>query len=226
MIALVPAVAPNASPAGILRLPNVSRYRPRVPSTALARWRAERAARLDELLAAHATVGGAGPGRRWWTEQLNRSLVLLLAAEFQGFARELHELGASTFASWAAAGNAALGRVIEARLTEGRQLDRGNAQPGSLGSDFGRLGMDLWPAMAVRNAATACRQVHLDTLNEARNAIAHADEARLTALRGEGSALTLRTFWRWRRSLNGLAGTLDVEVASHLSRLFGRRAPW
>jgi len=197
-----------------------------VPSTALARWRTIRAARLDELLAAHATVRGTGRGRKWRTEQLNRSLVLLLAAEFQGFARELRELGTSTFASWAAAGNAALERVIEARLTEDRQIDRGNAQPGSLGSDFGRLGIDLWPAMAARDVATAGRQVHLDRLNKARNAIAHADEAKLTALRGEDSALTLATFWRWRRSLNALAGTLDAEVAAHLGRLFGRKTPW
>lgn len=108
---------------------------------------------IDELLAAHATVGGTGRGRRWRTAQLNRSLVLVLAAEFQGFARELHDAAVQTFARWSAGGNEALERVLEVRLTEGRQLDRGNAQPGSLGSDYGRLRPTRDDPLAVADAA-------------------------------------------------------------------------
>jgi hypothetical protein len=54
------------------------------------------------------TVNLAGVG------QLNRALVLLLAAEFQGFGRELHDLASPTFSRWAALGNASLGQVIDA----------------------------------------------------------------------------------------------------------------
>lgn len=186
-------------------------------SSALTSWREERSDRLDELLDAHARVGGDGRGRRWRTSQLNRSLMLLLAAEFQGFARELHEDGSTTFALWAAGGNEPLERVIKARLTDGRQLDRGNAHPGSLGSDFGRLGMSLWPGMAARAPGTGSRQADLGNLNEARNAIAHADETKLLALRAAGYAPTLATFKRTRRSLDELAGTLDSAVAAYLS---------
>src|SRR5207253_149850 len=33
--------------------------------------------------------------------------------------------------------------IVRAEFTLNRQLDRGNAQPGSIGSDFGRLGVDF-----------------------------------------------------------------------------------
>jgi hypothetical protein len=193
-------------------------------STALTSWRSERAARLDELLGTHPAVGGQGRGRS--TSQLNRALVLLLAAEVQGFARDLHELGSTTFACWAAAGNRALELVIKPRLTESRQLDHGNAHPGSLGADFGRLGMKLWPILATRDPAAPRRQADLQALNEARNAIAHANETQLADLRLKGSPITLSAFRSWRRSMDGLAGSLDAEVAAHLGQLFRRSPPW
>ena len=197
-----------------------------VSSAALMTWQGERSRRIDEFLDAHTLVGGQGPGRRWRTSQLNRALVMLLATELQGFARKLHDLGSTMFAARAAAGNVPLERVLKARLTEGRWLDRGNAQPGSLGSDFGRLGFSLWPAMAARDPTTAVRQSHLEMLNQARNAIAHADEGQLAALRSEGYPMTLVTFKVWRRSMNGLAGTLDVEVAAQLGQLFDEPMLW
>lgn len=86
--------------------------------------------------------------------------------------------------------------------------------------------MTLWPSLTQRNNAVPTYQEHLAAVNEARNAIAHADEAKLGVLRGAGYPLTLTTFRTWRRSLNGLASTLDAEVAEHLSQLFGRPAPW
>jgi hypothetical protein len=60
-------------------------------SVALNAWRSTRAGRLDRLRSAHTAIGGSGRGRRWVTEELNHALVLRLAAEFQGFARDLHE---------------------------------------------------------------------------------------------------------------------------------------
>ncbi|MEX1008549.1 MAG: hypothetical protein WD271_11970 [Acidimicrobiia bacterium] len=197
-----------------------------MPSTALTRYETDRRQRLDELLAAHRLVGGTGRGRRWRTQQLNNSLVLRLAAEFQGFARDLHDLAGDTFASWAAGGNTKLETVLRARLSEARQLDRGNAHPGSLGSDFGRFGFELWPALAARDPRTASQQESLELLNEARNAIAHDDEARLAALEAQGNPITLRTFRAWQRDLDGLASTLDAEVAAHLGLLFQRATPW
>jgi hypothetical protein len=64
------------------------------------------------------------------------------------------------------------------------------------------------------------------TLNRARNAVAHSDLAAITTLRGEGHPLTLDTFRAWRGSLNGLAVTMDVVLAVHLSTMFNRPSPW
>lgn len=61
-----------------------------MPSRALAEWRGRRSDELDELLAAHAAVGGTGRGRRYATEQVNRAYALAVAAQFQGFCRDLH----------------------------------------------------------------------------------------------------------------------------------------
>ena len=197
-----------------------------VASTALFTWRVARANRLNELLGAHERVGGAKRGRRTETEQINWALVLRLAAEFQGFARDLHAEGVGTFAEWAAEGNPGLERTVRTSLTVGLKLDRGNAEPGSLGDAFGRLGVDWWPALANRDERTPMRQQQLERLNRARNAIAHARLDELDVLRGEGYPPTLATFRSWRGALSGLAATMDGVLATHLSNLFGRKTPW
>ena len=40
--------------------------------------------------AAHRSVGGTARGRRFATEQINHAYAVLLASQFQGFARDLH----------------------------------------------------------------------------------------------------------------------------------------
>jgi hypothetical protein len=197
-----------------------------VPSVALTTWRGERSDRLDELVEAHRRVGGTGAGRRTETEQINWALVLRLAAEFQGFARDLHAQAADTFAACASGGDRQLENVIVTLLTRGLKLDIGNAEPGSLGEAFNRFGLRWWPALERRDSHTKARQQQLESLNRARNAIAHSRLVELASLRSEGYALTLRTFRTWRQSLNGLAGTMDLELADHLSRFFGRPKPW
>src|SRR5437762_7577986 len=62
-----------------------------MPSVAGQDWSAERAAALDEIEHAHRSVGGTGPGRRYVTQQINQAYALLLASQFQGFCRVLHE---------------------------------------------------------------------------------------------------------------------------------------
>jgi hypothetical protein len=60
-------------------------------SASLVTWAAIRADRIRRLRAAHEAFGGSGPGRRWVTDELNHALILRLASEFQGFARDLHD---------------------------------------------------------------------------------------------------------------------------------------
>jgi hypothetical protein len=181
---------------------------------------------LNELFDAHQSVGGTGAGRRTQTEQINWALVLRLAAEFQGFARDLHAEGVEFFAGQAAPGNDPLRAVLMDLLGLGLRLDRGNADPGSLGDAFNRFGFQLWVALETRDRRTVHRQQHLLRLNRARNAIAHARMDEIAALRSEGFPLTLATVRVWRTALNGLAVTLDVELAVQLSRLFAGPRPW
>jgi hypothetical protein len=137
-------------------------------------------------------MGGSGPGRRWRTEQLNWALVLRLAAEFQGFARDLHDLAVDEFVAVSARGDPALTGVLRALATRGRALDRGNAHPSALGDDYGRLGLTFWDALRTADHRARSWQDDLSALIRARNAIAHADEGALIKLRDEGYPLVLR----------------------------------
>lgn len=195
-------------------------------SRALERWRQGRFTRLDELVAAHGRVGGTGAGRRTDTQQINWALILQLAAEFQGFARDLHIEGVETFASWTAPTNPRLRTVLVALLTRRLQLDRGNANPESLAEAFERFGLQWWPALRARDQRSQQREHELRQLNTARNAIAHSLHGQIHRLREQGYPLTLATFRRWRASLNGLARTMDMELSHYLGTFFGQPRPW
>jgi hypothetical protein len=197
-----------------------------VPSAALLKWQSERARRIAELLGAHAAVGGGGPGRRIGTLQINWSLTLRLAGEFQAYARDLHDLAVDHLVSEIAPQGTPLAGLLRTNLTKSRELDRGNAQPNSLANDFGRLGMQFWPALMARDSRTEELKKSLHALNRARNAIAHAEDHKITALAAEGFPMRLSTVKRWHRHLGILAGCMDVVVAESLAPLTGTRAPW
>jgi hypothetical protein len=197
-----------------------------MPSRALTTWCKERSGRLEDLLHAHQSVDEPARGRRRRAAALNEALLLRLAAEFQGFARDLHNQACDIFAAWIAPSNPAAQQVVRNQLVHGRELGRGNAHPGSIGNDFGRLGFDVWPELSVRDRRTKRHNRSLGLLNEARNGLAHADEAKLIALRAEGFPLILDTYRRWRRDLDRLAANLDAETAIQLGRMFERERPW
>jgi hypothetical protein len=197
-----------------------------VPSDAYADWSGQRQVRLAELFAAHATIGGSGRGRRWRTAQLNWALTLRIAGEFQGYARDLHTLAVGHFVTSVAQGNTALSNVLQIQFTTNRALDRQNATPSSLGSDFGRFGLELWPTLRVANARALRWQASLEALNKARNAIAHANEDELASLGVAGYPMRLTTIKIWHRDLERLAGTMDDVVSDYLDRLLGTGRPW
>jgi hypothetical protein len=142
-------------------------------STSYTEWCAVRTSELDEIARAHAAVGGTARGRRCTTQQINRAYAVLLASHFQGLCRDLHSecvhhlLGVMT--------PAVLRNLARAEFTRGRQLDRGNARPSSLGADFGRLGIDLWDSLKTYDPASTGWKDDLELLNDWRNAIAHQD---------------------------------------------------
>jgi len=197
-----------------------------VPSTAHVAWFGDRHARIDQLLRAHRTVGGGGPGRPRHTEQLNWALTLRLAGEFQGFGRELHDVAVDHLVAVVAGGNSGLANVLRAGMTTRRQLDRGNATPQTLEEDYRRLGLWLWPDLQAANRRAPAWRANLTALNDARNAVAHANESQLLALRARGYPMTLDTVRRWETSLDGLVRTMDHVVGAYLGRVLGTGSPW
>lgn len=196
-------------------------------SKALAKWQTVRQHELDELLAAHAKVGGSGPGRRYATEQLNHAYLVAVAAQFQGFCRDLHSEAVSALAAAAPK----LQTILLVTLTRNRRLDQGNATEGSIAEDFGRIGMEkFWDRVAANGgvALTKARRKRLDQMNLWRNAIAHdnfeQNQSRLDRLDGHLRP-RLAEAKRCRTACRLLAVQIEGAVAFFLTQVVGS-SPW
>jgi len=193
-----------------------------MPSNSYQRWTTVRAQALDEIAQAHAATGGTGRGRRYATQQINQAYAVLLTSQFQGFCRDLHSECVAHLLS-SIAPSAMLRPLVQAEFTRGRQLDRGNAQPSSLGADFGRFGVDFWTEVETLSPRHRTRKSELEHLNEWRNAIAHQNfDPR--KLRGT-TTLRLGQVRRWRSSCRHLAKSFDTVMRTHLHALTGT-FPW
>ena len=190
-----------------------------MPSRALVQWLTTRRRALDEVAAAHRAVGGSGPGRRRATEQINHAYAVLVSSQFQGFCRDLHSEVGESFVLHLP-GN--VQDIMHARLVENRRLDRGNPNPGNLGSDFGRFGLDFWQELAARDRRNQSRQRALGELAAWRNAIAHQD---FTSPNLQPRRLRLADVRRWRSTCDALARHVDAMFAAYLTSMVGRR-PW
>src|SRR5215471_15307965 len=144
-----------------------------MPSRALVRWQTEQSAKLDQLASAHKAVGGSGPGRRYLT-QLNHAYLVMLAAQWQDFCRNLHTEAVDAIASAIQPITARL--AMQAALTLGRSLDRGNASPSAIGNDFGRFGATkFWDLVDLQDKRNPSRRMRLEQLNTWRNGVVHQD---------------------------------------------------
>lgn len=183
-------------------------------SLAFVQWSSTSAA---EPVRIHRAIGGRGRGRRHATGQLNRAMTVMLASRFQGYCRALHSEVADELLDIA---GPEFGPLIRRLLLDGRQLDRWNARPSSIGADFGRLGFNFWAAVYVSDRRSLGRRIHLERLNVWRNLVAHdrepttADEARVAA----ECHPSLGQFRQWRTALCGLAATFDDVVRDELTR--------
>lgn len=130
-------------------------------------------ARLDELENVHVAAHGTNRGRRWGTEQLNRSMFITLVAQFQTNCRDLHDEAVELHV---AAGNPRHEGVLRKLLTQGRKLDVGNPRADALENDFSRLGFKLLPALRAKGTRTIARLTRLDVLIEFQNLISHGRE--------------------------------------------------
>jgi len=192
-----------------------------VTSQAYQQWTGERAGKLNEIQASHAAFGGTGRGRRFTTLQINQSYAVMLCAQFQGFCRDLHDECVDHFVL--SLSPEALRTTIGKLLQQGRKLDHGNPNPGHLGSDFGRFGIDFWPEVEARYNRATTWKAHLETLTRWRNAIAHQD-FRSKELQGIDT-LTLKHVKQWRKACQGLAQAFDAVMRDYLQTATGT-APW
>jgi len=113
--------------------------------------------------------------------------------------------------------------VLRGELVGDRKLDRGNPNPGNIGTDFARLGLRIRDTVKALDRKNEARKQLLDELNEWRNAIAHQhfDPARL----GGRTTLRLSDVNAWRRACNQLARAFDAVTRTHLGALLGS-PPW
>lgn len=193
-------------------------------STALAQWRGSGLARLAELEAVHANLSGTGPGRRWGTTQLNRSLFVALVAQFQSFSRDLHDESVLVYVREA---NPHQQHTVEVLLVQGRRLDTHNPRRSSLGHDFVRLGLTLIDDLKATGPATERHLEALDRVVDYRNAIGNGDETKIAAFEaGDEIKATKRSYQQHRRALDALAGTMDAVVAEQLAQTLVIPRPW
>jgi hypothetical protein len=193
-------------------------------STALARWRSSGLGRLGELEGVHTNLVGSGPGRKWGTTQLNRSLFLALVAQFQSFCRELHDEATKVHVDAAIAGQK---QTLHLLIRQGRKLDTHNPRRSTVGHDFGRLGFSLVEDLKAAGPDAVGQLDLLDLLIDYRNAIGHGDEVRIATLEASGLVkATKKSYMEHRRSLEALAGTIDSTVAAGLARVLGTPEPW
>lgn len=166
----------------------------------------------------------ARPGRRWGTNQLNRSLFLALVAQFQSYCRDLHDEAVAVYLDQA---NSVQRDNLEVLLVQGRRLGTRNPRRSTLGHDFARLGLTLIESLKATSSTTERQLAALDRVVDYRNAIGHGDETGIAAVEVGGEIKATKcSYVEHRRALDGLAGTMDDVVAEQLDRSLGIPRPW
>jgi HEPN superfamily RiboL-PSP-like protein len=189
-------------------------------SSSLALWKNERSDALNEIEAAHKSVGGTGRGRRYATEQLNHAYAMLLSSQFQGFCRDLHSECSSQFA--VGLSQVELRQMLNSSLLNNRRLDRGNPNPDNIGSDFDRFALPFWDEIYSHESRCRDFRKRLEELNKWRNAIAHQD---FDPSRLGTSVLRLQQVRKWRIACNQLATAFDEVMRLQIMSVNGV-SPW
>jgi hypothetical protein len=192
-----------------------------MPSVSLASWRTIRRAALDEVEAAHTSVGGTGRGRHFATQQINHAYAVLLSSQFQGFCRDLHSECADYLVQGIPAGPLRI--ALRNLFDQNRKLKTGNPNPGNIGEDYNRFGLSFWDEVQILDRRNQARQHRLEELNVWRNAVAHQDFDPKKL--GSSAVLQLRQVRGWRKTCNHLAVAFEEVMRSHLLAINGV-SPW
>ena len=198
-------------------------------SIPLRTWLGPRRDAINTLADAHAQMGEVdGPGRPLEIGRpVGHAYVLRVVAEFQAFARDLHDLTAEKLVELSQPDDH-YRALLTAAATGGRYIDRGNADLRSLERDFRRLGLTgLNGKIGGRSAfwvetpqgGRGDRAFYGDLI-ELRNCLAHGNQVQLDRLRASGTLDTVS----WARArlpgLNRTARALDRVMWDHLHGTF------
>jgi hypothetical protein len=192
-----------------------------MPSRALQKWKVESSRALNAFEQAHRTARMRGIGRRFVSGQIAQAYVLMLSSRFQQFCRDLHSESTEHLVHVAVA--AELRVLLWTGFIAARRLDGGNPHPGSIGADFGRLGIRIWDEVGAAGRRNAVRQRRLEEMIAWRNAIAHQDFRR--PVLGGRSMVAIQEVRRWRRACDLLATEMDRVMTRYLAGLTAVE-PW
>ena len=156
-------------------------------SVPLQRWLGQRSEVLSAIVRAHSQMGDlSGPGRPLdVSKPLAHAYVIAVVAEFQGFTRDLHDLVAATLLT-ASSPPPRLAPLLTEAMTNGRQIDRGNADLRAVKVDFGRLGIRPLDLGVHNKRWSAGDSAYLPDIFQLRNALAHGNRRTLRDLRAKG----------------------------------------
>lgn len=182
-------------------------------SAAWKRWRSERVPRL-ETVSRLAAAAHARPDRADEADLLTQMYVIVLTAEFQGFATELLlDIRRALVNAMPAGTSPVLREVVGDALQHGLSIRHRNPSTATLTTDFSRFGIQL------RRLLPGSGDVRLLTLHDQviadRNALAHGKNT-VADPGGRRGPITPDLVDEWRRGLDRLAATLDSAVAAEM----------
>lgn len=185
-------------------------------------WDTECMGRLQQLEQIHRDARGTRRGRRWDTEQLNRSQFVALVGQFQVYCRELHDEATDVYLSHATATQR---RTLGVLLRQRRELDNRNPRIAALKNDFRRMGLDIVRGLQ-RLYGNADRDIQrLELLVSFRNAVVHGNESEVGALRqSHGIAATMASYRMYKSTR--LVQRLDQVVATGIAGELQIAHPW
>lgn len=188
-------------------------------STAYEEWAGVRQARLAALYRASAAARAPDVA-----EQLAWAAVLRLAAEFQGFVRDLHDNTADALVDHLG-GPPEVAQAVRAAVTSQRRLETGNATREAITHDFGRFRLHVVDRVVTRHPGSARWLDTLRVVQLTRNGIAHAQPTKVAAAIGP-DPLLIEQVRHWHATLRELAAALDAETRNEVARLTGGDPPW
>ena len=149
---------------------------------------------------------------------------MALVGQFQMYCRELHDEATRVYLSQANANQVA---AIETLLLRRRELDNRTPRRDALKNDFGRMGLQIIPALQRLYARANVDIDRLRLLVKFRNAIAHGNESEIQSMAQSSSIRpTLSSYRMYKSAINRFVGKLDVVVAAELAGELGIRRPW